>query len=170
MAHTYHDKLQQLFRFVMHNSLKESLEYVKKNGIKSLFEDGLMEMMMVNRVEDFSGLGMSVWMYGNDRPNYTPHFHLRTKKEELEISIETLQILHIKGRKLKDISWTGYRKERKALEEWLMYPSKRMTKYTNYESIMILWNFDNPNNEVKVFQPTAQFIRYGLYGTYSENQ
>lgn len=42
--------------------------------------------------------------------------------------------------------------------------------YSNYETICRLWNNNNPNNRVKVIQPTAQFVRYGLYGLYPENQ
>lgn len=140
-----------------------SLEHIEKNGIKSLFSDALFEMNQVNDPGDFVGLGINIQIYGEDRPQYTPHFHILTKTGELEISIETLQILHIKGRKLKDISWTGFRKERKALEKWLMSQNKDFD-YSNYETICRLWNNNNPNNRVKVIQPTE------LYGSYPENQ
>lgn len=171
--HTYSRKFLDLYKFVMHRTLRESLEHVEKNGIKSLFSDTLFEMNQVNDPGDFAGLGISIQVYGEDRPQYTLHFHMLTKTSELEISkisIETLQILHIKGRKLKvlinDISWTGFRKERKALEKWLMSQNKDFD-YSNYETICRLWNNNNPNNRVKVMQPTVQFIRYGLY---PENQ
>lgn len=164
--HTYSRKIIDLCRFVMHRTLRESLEYIEKNGIKSLFSDALFEMMQINDPGDFAGLGISIQVYGEDRPQYTPHFHMLTKTGELEISIETLQILHIKGRKLKGISWSGFRKERKALEKWLMSQNKDFD-YSNYETICRLWNNNNPNNRVKVIQPTVQFIRYGLY---PENQ
>lgn len=161
--HTYSRKIIDLCRFVMHRTLKESLEHIEKNGIKSLFSDALFEMMQINDPRDFVGLGIDIQVYGLDRPSYTPHFHMRIKNSELEISIETLQILHIKGRKLKDISWSGFRKERKALEKWLLAPSKKIPSYTNYEALCIFWNAENPDNQVKSIQPTAQFVRYELY-------
>lgn len=163
--HTYSRKIIDLCRFVMHRTLHESLEYIEKNGIKSLFSDTLFEMNQVNDPGDFAGLGISIQVYGEDRPQYAPHFHMLTKTDELEISIETLQtlqILHIKGRKLKDISWTGFRKERKALKKWLMSQNKDFD-YSNYETICRLWNNNNPNNRVKVIQPTVQFVRFGLF-------
>lgn len=168
--HTYSRKIIDLCRFVMHRTLKESLEHIEKNGIKSLFSDALFEMNQVNDPGDFVNCGIKkIWVYGEDRPHYTPHFHMLTKTGELEISIETLRILHIKGRKLKDISWTGFRKEQKALEKWLMSQNKDFD-YSNYETICRLWNNNNPNNRVKVIQPTVQFVKYGLYGSYPENQ
>ena len=165
--HTYPRKIIDLYKFVMHRTLKESLEHIERNGIKSLFDDTLFEMMQINDPGDFIGLGIDIQVYGLDRPSYTPHFHMRIKNSELEISIETLQILHIKGRKLKDISWDGFRKERKALEKWLLAPSKKIPSYTNYEALCIFWNAENPDNQVKNTQPTVQFVRYGLY---PENQ
>lgn len=42
--------------------------------------------------------------------------------------------------------------------------------YTNYEALCIFWNAENPDNQVKSIQPTVQFVRYGLYGSYPENQ
>lgn len=101
--HTYSRKLIDLYKFVMHRTLRESLGHIEKNGIKSLFSDALFEMNQVNDPGDFVGLGISIQVYGEDRPHYTPHFHMLTKTGELEISIETLHILHIKGRKLKYI-------------------------------------------------------------------
>ena len=171
--HTYYRKIIDLCRFVMHRTLRESLEYIEKNGIKSLFSDALFEMMQINDPGDFAGLGISIQVYSEDRPSYTPHFHMRIKNSELEISIETLQILYIKGRKLKvlinDISWDGFRKERKALEKWLLAPSKKIPSYTNYEALCIFWNAENPDNQVKSIQPTVQFVKYGLYCSYPEN-
>lgn len=169
--HTYSRKIIDLYKFVMHRTLKESLEHIERNGIKSLFDDALFEIMQINDPGDFVNCGIKkIWVYREDRPQYTPHFHMLTKTSELEISIETLQILHIKGRKLKDISWSGFRKERKALEKWLLAPSKKIPSYTNYEALCIFWNAENPDNQVKSIQPTVQFVRYGLYSTYPENQ
>ena len=161
--HTYFRKIIDLCKFVMHRTLKESLEHIEKNGIKSLFDDTLFEMMQINDPGDFVGLGIAIQVYGLDKPSYTPHFHMKIKNSELEISIETLQILHIKGRKLKDISWIGFRKERKALEKWLLASSKKIPSYTNYEALCIFLTAENPDNQVKSIQPTVQFVRYGLY-------
>lgn len=70
--HTCSRKLIDLYRFVMHRTLRESLEYIEKNGIKSLFSDALFEMNQVNDPGDFVGLGINIQIYREDRPQYTP--------------------------------------------------------------------------------------------------
>lgn len=131
-------------------------------GKKSLkvvdYVKSLNEWALVNKVEDSLSANLyKVYIYGNDRDNFTPHFHFfdNAKTFHLEISLidaEKLIILKSapkKGVDKKDLNtWKGLKKEKGLLHTWLLENSKRMEHNTNKEALLILWDFNNPDNEI----------------------
>ena len=112
----------------------------------------LKEFALVNKPEDsLSSNQYQVYVYGNDRNPMTPHFHFFDKTKQLfhvEIQIqgvnEKIKILHHKFTP----STVELNKALLMLRGWLNQESKRIPQHTNYQSLIIFWNANNPNNEI----------------------
>lgn len=131
---------------------KLSISEIVKSKIQAE-NNPLNEFSLVNKPEDsLSSNQYKVYVYGNDRNPMTPHFHFFDKTEDLfhvEIQIEGVN----KEIKILNYKFKPNQKElNKAipcLESWIKTDSKRIKSHTNYEALIVLWNANNPDNELE---------------------
>lgn len=126
--------------------------------LTDLVKHSLNEWSLLNQPSDsLPSNKYKIYIYGNDRDFFTPHFHFfdNDKNFELEISlinIDNLKILSSIPRtgtpKSRLLTWFGLTKERKMLQKWLTEKNKELKIQTNKEAMPILWNLNNPDNEI----------------------
>lgn len=117
------------------------MKYIKKiNELKIsgiVLHDPVLEMARINDPKEFP---FDVFVYGGDsygsgrNEHGESHFHFADK---------------IRGGKWcfsGDYNWTGLRKEKKLLIEWLDKPNDNLNLYTNLEIIRQQWNMLNTDN------------------------
>lgn len=121
--------------------------------------DPLLEMARINDRKYFP---YDVFVYGGDsygsgrNEHGEPHFHFagKIKKGEWELSIFIPTViewsqnkeLYIYESSNKDFSWTGLRKEKKTLIEWLDEDNQMVSDLSNLEVIRQQWNILNVDN------------------------
>ena len=89
---------------------------------------------------------LQVWVYGDDRQNFTPHCHIMTmdKTTEFEVSLIDWSLVNIKrGIPTRDM--------RKRFDKWLSAKSSKGVDATNKQMLFISWDGNNPNNDLATF-------------------
>ena len=89
---------------------------------------------------------LQVWVYGNDRQDFTPHCHVMTKDDstEFEVSLIDWKVINVKrGKPTRDMQ--------KRFTKWLLSKSSRDTSITNKKLLYISWDGNNPNNDLADF-------------------
>jgi len=125
-----------------------------------VLHDPILEMAQVNDPND---IPYDIYIYGGDsygsgrNEHGEPHFHFADKIKggdwQFSILIPTVEEwsqrkdLYIYETSNGDYNWTGFRKEKKMLIDWLDKPNKFDTDKSNLEFIRMQWNFLNINNK-----------------------
>lgn len=122
---------------------EEQESFLKKNkGL--LFE---YYEQVSNPRKDTHILGdLQVWIYGDDRNDFTPHCHVMTidKSVEFEISLIDWRIINVKrGNPNGDM--------RKRFVEWLASDSTKFFGIKNKNVLFAVWDGNNPNNNLLDF-------------------
>ena len=93
---------------------------------------------------------IQVWIYGNDRQDFTPHCHVMTKDKsvEFEVSLLDWSILNIKKPQNLPNNWNVITHLRKPFFKWLMSFSKR-AQMLNKRYLFAVWDGNNPNNQLE---------------------
>ena len=139
------------------------MKYIKKvNELKVgiIKHDPILEMARINDPKEFP---FDVFVYGGDsygtgrNEHGDPHFHFADKIKggnwHFSVLIPTFEEwnqnkeLYIYETSNGDYNWTGLKKEKKLLIEWLDKPNKDFELYTNLEVIRREWNLLNTDNK-----------------------
>jgi hypothetical protein len=139
------------------------MKYIKKiNELKSgiVLHDPILEMARINDPKDFA---YDVFVYGGDsygsgrNEHGDPHFHFADKIKggnwQFSVFIPTVEEwnqnkeLYIYETSNGDYNWSGLKKEKKLLIEWLDKSNKDFELYTNLEVIRREWNLLNTDNK-----------------------
>ena len=140
------------------------MKYIKKvNELKVgiIKHDPILEMARINDPKDFT---YDVFVYGGDsygsgrNEHGGPHFHFADKikggKWQFSVFIPTVEEwnqnkeLYIYETSNGDYNWSGLKKEKKLLIEWLDKPNKMVGGVlTNIEVIRQQWNMLNTDNK-----------------------
>lgn len=137
----------------------KNLNDLKSHGSMKL--DPIFEMARINDPKEFP---FDVFVYGGDSYGHgrnehgEPHFHFADKikggKWQFSVFIPTVdqwkqqKELYIYESSDENFYWTGLRKEKRSLIEWLDKPSKMMGGVlTNLEVIRGQWNILNTDNK-----------------------
>lgn len=139
------------------------MKYIKKiNELKVgiITHDPVLEMARINDPKEFP---YDVFVYGGDsygsgrNEHGEPHFHFADKikggKWSFSVFIPTVEEwnqnkeLYIYETSNGDYNWTGLRKEKKLLIDWLDKPNKDFELYSNLEVIRREWNILNTDNK-----------------------
>ena len=140
------------------------MKYIKKinelrlTGI--VLHDPILEMARINDPKEFP---YDVFVYGGDsygsgrNEHGEPHFHFSDKikggKWQFSILIPSVEEwnqnkeLYIYETSNNDYSWSGFKKEKKALIDWLDKLNNFDNSKTNLELIRYQWNFLNIDNK-----------------------
>ena len=89
---------------------------------------------------------LQIWIYGNDRQDFTPHCHIMTKDKstEFEVSIINWNIINVKnGKPTKDMKDRFFR--------WLNSNSTKFNGMKNKNVLFATWDGNNPNNDLLTF-------------------
>ena len=89
---------------------------------------------------------LQIWVYGNDRKDFTPHCHVFTRDKSIEVEISIID-----WKIIKRVKGKFNRKLRKAFDKWLVSKSTRDPNQTNKMALFIAWDSDNPNNDILSF-------------------
>lgn len=122
---------------------KEQLKYLKEN--KALLFEYYVQAS--NPQKDGNTLGnLEVWIYGNDRQDFTPHCHVMShdKSVEVEISLIDLKIVNVKNCEFTSKMHKGFLK-------WLNSNSSKVKTNTNKYMLYVYWDVNNPNNTLTDF-------------------
>ena len=89
---------------------------------------------------------LEVWVYGDDRNNFTPHCHvmLHDKSVEVEISIIDWNVVNVKNGKFT-------KKMYKSFDKWLKSENSRFDGISNKQALFGAWDANNPNNNLVKF-------------------
>jgi hypothetical protein len=125
-----------------------------------LLHDPILEMARINDPKEFP---YDVFVYGGDsygngrNEHGEPHFHFADKikggEYQFSVLIPTVgewnqnKELYISETSNGDYNWTGLKKEKKSLIEWLDNPNNNLNLYTNIEIIRQQWNILNTDNK-----------------------
>ena len=140
------------------------MKHIKKlNELTSsniITHDPVLEMARINDPKEFS---YDVFVYGGDsyrsgrNEHGDPHFHFADKikggKWQFSVFIPTVdewnqnKELYIYETSNGDYNWSGLKKEKKMLIDWLDKPNKNLNLYTNLEIIRQQWNVLNTDNK-----------------------
>ena len=140
------------------------MKYIKKiNELVNstiITHNPILEMARINDVKEFP---FDVFVYGGDsygsgrNEHGEPHFHFSDKikggKWQFSILIPTVEQwkqskeLYIYETSNGDYNWTGLKKEKKLLIEWLDKPNKIFSSLTNIQYIRLQWNALNTDNK-----------------------
>lgn len=89
---------------------------------------------------------LQVWVYGDDRKDFTPHCHIMTKDKstEFEVSLIDWKLINVKcGEPTSDM--------RKKFDKWLHVRNTRFGNITNKNVLFAVWDGNNPNNDLVEF-------------------
>ena len=132
------------------------------NKIKKIneFIVPILEMARINDIKQFK---FDVFVYGGDsygggrNEHGEPHFHfadhIKDGKWKLSILIPTVEQwsqnkeLYIYESSTGDFNWSGLKKEKRMLIEWLDEPNNNLILYTNLQVIRYNWNNLNIDNK-----------------------
>jgi hypothetical protein len=140
------------------------MKHIKKlNELTSsniITHDPVLEMARINDPKEFP---YDVFVYGVDsygsgrNEHGDPHFHFADKikggKWQFSVFIPTVdewnqnKELYIYETSNGDYNWSGLKKEKKMLIDWLDKPNKNLNLYTNLEIIRQQWNVLNTDNK-----------------------
>lgn len=136
------------------------LKKINELKIDIITHDSVLEMARINDPNEFP---YDVFVYGGDsygsgrNEHGKPHFHFADKikggKWQFSILIPTAEQwnqnkeVYIYETSNKDYNWTGLRKEKRNLIEWLDKPNKFDEDKTNLEFIRLQWNVLNIDNK-----------------------
>jgi len=139
------------------------MKHIKKiNELKVgiITHEPILEMARINDPKEFP---YDVFVYGGDsygsgrNEHGEPHFHFADKikggKWSFSVFIPSVEEwnqnkeLYIYETSNGDYNWTGLRKEKKSLIEWLDNPNKMVGVLTNLEVIRQQWNILNTDNK-----------------------
>lgn len=131
---------------------------LKISGI--ITHDPVLEMARINDPIEFP---FDVFVYGGDsygsgrNEHGDPHFHFADKIKggnwHFSILIPTVKEwsqnkeVYICESSNGDFNWTGLKKEKKSLIEWLDNKNSDANLYTNIEFIRLQWNILNKSNK-----------------------
>lgn len=134
------------------------MKYIKKSGI--IIHDPILEMAQVNDPKD---IPYDIYIYGGDsygsgrNEHGDPHFHFADKIKggdwHFSVLIPTInqwnqrKELYISETSNSDYNWTGLKKQKRMLIQWLDKPNKILNSLSNLEFIRMQWNFLNTNNK-----------------------
>lgn len=140
------------------------MRYIKR--INELVNAGIIKhdsIFEMARINDLKELPYDVFVYGGDsygsgrNEHGEPHFHFADKIKggnwSFSVLIPTVdqwiqnKELYIYETSNGDYNWTGLKKEKKMLIEWLDKPNKDLNLYTNIEIIRQQWNILNSDNK-----------------------
>lgn len=98
------------------------------------------------RTENHILKGTQVWIYSNDRTNFTPHCHvmLSDRSIEVEVSLIDFAIINVKSQNNTPCDWSYFNQIKKPFFNWI----KMKDKYglTRKVHTFIEWDRNNPNN------------------------
>jgi hypothetical protein len=140
------------------------MKYIKKINelkVEITLHDPILEMARINDPKDFT---YDVFVYGGDsygsgrNEHGDPHFHFADKikggKWQFSVFIPTVEEwnqnkeLYIYETSNGDYNWSGLKKEKKLLIEWLDKPNKMVGGVLkNIEVIRQQWNMLNTDNK-----------------------
>jgi hypothetical protein len=140
------------------------MKYIKKITelkVGITLHDPILEMARINDPKDFT---YDVFVYGSDsygsgrNEHSDPHFHFADKikggKWQFSVFIPTVEEwnqnkeLYIYETSNGDYNWSGLKKEKKLLIDWLDRPNKMVGGVlTNIEVIRQQWNMLNTDNK-----------------------
>ena len=140
------------------------MKYIKKiNELRSgiITHDPVLEMARINDPKEFP---FDVFVYGGDsygsgrNGHGEPHFHFADKIKggnwQFSVLIPTVEQwnqskeLYISETSNRDYNWTGLKKEKKWMIEWLNSPNKMIGGVlSNIEVIRQQWNVLNSDNK-----------------------
>lgn len=139
------------------------MKHIKKiNELKVgiITHEPILEMARINDPKEFP---YDVFVYGGDsygsgrNEHGEPHFHFADKikggKWSFSVFIPTVEEwnqnkeLYIYETSNGDYNWSGLRKEKKLLIDWLDKPNNNLSLYTNLEIIRQQWNILNTDNK-----------------------
>ncbi len=137
--------------------------YLKKvNELKVgiITHDPILEMARINDPKEFP---FDVFVYGGDsygtgrNEHCDPHFHFADKIKggnwHFSVFIPTVEEwnqnkeLYIYETPNGDYNWSGLKKEKNLLIEWLDKPNKIYSGFSNLEYIRLQWNGLNTDNK-----------------------
>ena len=89
---------------------------------------------------------LQVWVYGDDRKEFTPHCHIMTidKSVEFEVSLIDWRVINIK-------CGEPTRSMKKRFDKWLKSPNSHAKELTNKKFLFMNWDGNNPNNNLYDF-------------------
>ena len=125
--------------------ITEEQETFLKENKGLLFE---YYIQVSNPKKDTNILGnIQVWIYGDDRKDFTPHCHVMTsdKSTEIEVSIIDWKLVNIKRQNI------NLRKLQKPFLVWLNQTSSSFAPYTNKEVMYRQWDATNGNNTLSQY-------------------
>ncbi len=139
------------------------MKYLKKvNELKVgiITHDPILEMARINDPKEFT---FDVFVYGGDsygtgrNEHGDPHFHFADKIKGGEFHFSVLiptveewkqnKELYISESSSGEYNWSGLKKEKKLLIEWLDKPNKIYSGFSNLEYIRLQWNGLNVDNK-----------------------
>ena len=139
------------------------MKHIKKiNELKLgiITHDPVLEMARINDIKE---IPYDIFVYGGDsygsgrNEHGDPNFHFADKIRggdwHFSILIPTVEEwnqskeLYISETSNGDYNWTGLRKEKKMIIEWLDKPNKDFELYSNLEVIRREWNILNTDNK-----------------------
>jgi len=136
------------------------IKKIKELKVGIITHEPILEMARINDPKEFP---YDVFVYGGDsygsgrNEHGDPHFHFADKikggKWSFSVFIPTVEEwnqnkeLYIYETSNGDYNWTGLRKEKKLLIDWLDKPNNNLSLYTNLEIIRQQWNILNTDNK-----------------------
>jgi len=136
----------------------KKINELRLSGI--ILHNPVLEMARINDPKEFP---YDVFVYGGDsygsgrNEHGEPHFHFADKIKggnwSFSILIPTVdewnqnKELYIYETSNSDYNWSGLKKEKKLLIEWLDKPNNNLKLYTNLEIIRQQWNILNTDNK-----------------------
>ena len=124
--------------------ISEEQERFLKENKGLLFE---YYSIVSNPKKDTYVLGdLQVWVYGDDRKEFTPHCHVMTidKSVEFEVSLIDWRVINIK-------CGEPTRSMKKRFDKWLVSTNTRFNGITNKKFLFVNWDVNNPNNDLADF-------------------
>lgn len=121
----------------------EQKQYLKENkGLLFEYYSQISNPRVDGKIlEDFQ-----VWVYGNDRKDFTPHCHFfnRDKSIEVEISLIDWNVIRVKN-------GNPSKSQIKPFFKWLNAKHSRDRNQTNKLALFIAWDNNNPENDLLGF-------------------
>ena len=94
---------------------------------------------------------IQIWVYGNDRQNFTPHCHVMfaDKSVEFDVSLLDWNVINIKYPNNRTCDWSSFNEFKKPFFVWLERINR--LKMKNKIKLFMLWDANNPNNTLSDF-------------------